>query len=583
MNRIIKNIMLAGALLFAVASFSSCSDTWNDHYEASADLNYDGTLMGFIDSQAELSDFAQILRATGFDIELNSEQVLTVMAPKNGTFDKAQYLALIEQGDKDIVIDEFVKNHVCRYNVSVGDTVQKVTLLNTKNIVVGTLSQMTIDNFGVAKANVSCKNGVVHILNASMPYQYNIYEYLGKDYRENWSEFAAEHEDCESWYGYLKELYVDSLDESRSVSRGVDENGDNIWVDSVTISNNRILRRLDAYLYREDSTYLTLLPSYEAYNNRYKGIYSLFNWNVSYNSDEVARDSISRYYAHYFAMCDLSYNMSESMNGTNFSTTQDSLYSSLFSRSTWPYYVYYNPTHEGGILSQVKENFKCSNGQVAKIDNYPFPVFTNVFKQIDLQAERRNYVYEDADNAFTNQTTTTYENKTNTADSISGSGYLLVSPATSNRNTEITFQIPNTLSGQYDIYIKFLPPQVADTTKAMLPLQFRASIYERNETNGNYPAETRPTYEFLNGTSKNFQTKGTEIDSIYVGTYKFNYCYLNTTPGVLFKLESYVLTSQAKKYTKEMLIDKICFIPNREAHDADGAYVGLSESTRRRK
>ena len=583
MNRIIKNIMLAGALLFAVQSFNSCSDTWDDHYETTAGLTFDGSLMAYIDSQGELSDFAQILRATGFADELNSGQVLTVLAPKNGSFDKDALMAQIESGDKKTVIDEFVKNHVCRYNVSMGAEQQKVTMLNTKNMVIGTYSEKKIGESGVDVMNVSCKNGVVHVLDADLPYQYNIYEYLGKDYKENWAEFAAANEDYESWYGYLKELYVDSLDESRSVSRGVDENGDNIWVDSVTISNNKILRRLDAYLYREDSTYLTLLPSYEAYNNRYKGIYSLFNWNVSYNTDPVVRDSLSRYNAHYYAMCDLSYNMSESMNGTNFSTTQDSLYSTIFRRATWPYNVYYNPTQEGGILTGVTDYFECSNGQVAKVDNYPFSVFTNVFKQIDLQAERRNFIYEDGANAFTNQTTTSYVGRTNTADSISAGGYLLVSPATSNRNTEITFQIPNTLSGQYDIYVKFLPPQVADTTKAMLPLQFRASIYERDEKSGAFPAETKPSYEFLNGNSKNFQTKGSEIDSIYVGTYKFNFCYLNTTPGVLFKLESYVLTSQAKKYTKEMLIDKICFIPNREAHDADGAYVGLSESTRRRK
>lgn len=592
MNRIFRSIVGAGVLaVISAFSFFSCSDTWEDHYEATNGLAYDGTIMSYLESQSGLSDFVEILKATGYDKELQASQVLTVLAPENGTFDKAALLAQIANGDKKTVVDEFVKNHICRYNVSIGANEQTVTMLNEKNIEIGSQATAKVGDTTADKdkMNISCSNGVVHVLLDYLPYQYNIYEYLARDYMENANKYLniagseddeEETEAFETWYGYLNELYVDSLDEERSVSRGVDENGDNIWVDSVVISNNKILRRMDAYLYREDSTYLTILPSFEAYNSRYQGIKQLFNWNISYNSDVAVRDSMTRYFAHYFTMCDLSYNMSMAMNGK---TSQDSLFSTVFRRGNWPYHVYYKPYGAGGILAQRKDAIECSNGTVYPMEQFPFDVFSNVFTKITLEAEHRNYVYEDGDHAFTNTTTTSYTTVSNTADSISGNGYLHVTPVTSNRNTEITFEIPNTLSGQYDIYVKFLPVQVYDTTKTKLPIQFRASIYERNEQTGAYPAETRPSYEFLNGTSRNFQTNPESIDSVYVGTYRFNYCYYSTSAGVLFKLESYVLGSQSSKFTKEMLVDKIVLVPNQIVHNSDGAYVGEADEARRRK
>ena len=570
----------------------SCSDTWDDHYESLSGLTYDGSLLGYLQDNPDLSDFVEVVKASGFDKDLASNQVLTVIAPKNGSFDKQYYLNLIQNGRKKEVIDEFIKNHICRYNISMGAEEQTVTMMNKKNVKLGTISEGTIEEENVDKMNVSCSNGVVHVIDGYLPYQYNIYEFLAKDWRDNYTPaeplpaldengeaVEVELPPYETLYGYLSEMYVDSLDEPRSVSRGVDENGDQIWVDSVVISNNKILRRLDAYLYREDSTYITLLPDFDAYNRRFQGIKGLFNFNVSYNSDQAVRDSVQRYWAHYYSLCDLSYNMGQHQN----IHTQDSLFSTAFSRWSWPYNVYYNPYEEEGIMSSVYETIDCSNGQVCRVHEYPFDVYTNVFKKITLEGESRYYIYEDGENQFTNKTSTSYNTVANAADTISGSGYLHVVPAQSSRQTELTFQLPNTLSGQYDIYIKFLPYQVyapEDTEHTNLPIRFRCSLYERNANNGAFPAYNRATVDFYSNPEKkerNFQTDPNCIDSLYIGTYKFNYCYLNTTPGVLFKIQSNVTSGVAKQFTKEMLIDKIVLIPNRERHDDDGLYTPESD------
>ena len=593
MNRIFKNTVRAGVIaLITSVSLGSCSDTWDDHYESLSGLTYDGSLLGYLQDNPDLSDFLEVVKASGFDKDLASNQVLTVIAPKNGSFDKQYYLNLIQNGRKKEVIDEFIKNHICRYNISMGAEEQTVTMMNKKNVKLGTISEGTIEEENVDKMNVSCSNGVVHVIDGYLPYQYNIYEFLAKDWRDNYTPaeplpaldengeaVEVELPPYETLYGYLSEMYVDSLDEPRSVSRGVDENGDQIWVDSVVISNNKILRRLDAYLYREDSTYITLLPDFDAYNRRFQGIKGLFNFNVSYNSDKAVRDSVQRYWAHYYSLCDLSYNMGQHQN----IHTQDSLFSTAFSRWSWPYNVYYNPYEAEGIMSSVYETIDCSNGQVCRVHEYPFDVYTNVFKKITLEGESRYYIYEDGENQFTNKTSTSYNTVANAADTISGSGYLHVVPAQSSRQTELTFQLPNTLSGQYDIYIKFLPYQVyapEDTEHTNLPIRFRCSLYERNANNGAFPAYNRATVDFYSNPEKkerNFQTDPNCIDSLYIGTYKFNYCYLNTTPGVLFKIQSNVTSGVAKQFTKEMLIDKIVLIPNRERHDDDGLYTPESD------
>ena len=230
MNKILRNTLGAAALaIIAICTCISCSDTWEEHYDSMGGLTFDGTTMGYLQSQSDLSDFVEILKASGYDKELDASQVLTVMAPKNGTFNKAELLAKIADGDKKEVVEEFVENHICRYNISISAKPQTITMLNDKNVEVGTLANATVGDANAVSANVSCDNGVVHVLDNYLPYQFNIYEYIGKNYNAHKNELNADDENFETWYGYLKELYVDSLDERRSVSRGVDENGDNIW------------------------------------------------------------------------------------------------------------------------------------------------------------------------------------------------------------------------------------------------------------------------------------------------------------------------------------------------------------------
>ena len=85
----IKKSFRVGALAVAGAlAIASCTDDWNEHYEGTATTigqSYAGTTMGYLQSQSNLSDFVEVLKATGYVAELNDPQVLTVLAPVNGS------------------------------------------------------------------------------------------------------------------------------------------------------------------------------------------------------------------------------------------------------------------------------------------------------------------------------------------------------------------------------------------------------------------------------------------------------------------------------------------------------------------
>ena len=165
-------------------------------------------------------------------------------------------------------------------------------------------------------------------------------------------------------------------------------------------------------------------------------------------------------------------------------------------------------------------------------------------------------IYYDEGNAFTNTNTTS----TQVVDIIDGgelaerygiNQLLLISPTSSNKNVEITFNVFGIVEGTYYVYALIAPADKYTDIETPLPSQFRMSLYER-DANEIFPSETKPTNIFLKGDSKNFQndiTKG--LEPIYVG----NYSFISEpwmSPHSLLKIESYVLASQTTNYTRDI-------------------------------
>ena len=112
-------VMLAAGMLTA----TSCSD-FKDYNEVPTDALPAGnqTLWQNIQQDAELSDFAALVKQAGFDTELDNTKSFTVWAPKNGTFSMADYQGLSQAN----LLQQFVKNHVAEYGHQASGAVSDV-------------------------------------------------------------------------------------------------------------------------------------------------------------------------------------------------------------------------------------------------------------------------------------------------------------------------------------------------------------------------------------------------------------------------------------------------------------------------
>ena len=83
-NMIFKNMLAAVAILATGVLFTACSD-WDDHYDAgkAVEGTATSTIWENISSNANLSQFADLIRKTGYDDVLNTSQTFTVWAPLN--------------------------------------------------------------------------------------------------------------------------------------------------------------------------------------------------------------------------------------------------------------------------------------------------------------------------------------------------------------------------------------------------------------------------------------------------------------------------------------------------------------------
>ena len=227
MNNKIKFALIASVLSMGLAS---CQDEWDDHYGKTADApNGTQSLYEVLSGRPELSDFCKVLdRAKVFSncritnvtyaSLLDQDQFFTVWAPVNGTFNCDSLLEMCKTSQGDSLVElHFVKNHIARYSHSVDGKEKGVYMFNGKTI------QQTGDSFnGVAfrESNIAARNGVIHVLESSVPYYHNIYEALiGLPEYDHIGKF-------------FRSYQVDELDESSSLPMGIVD-GRTVYVDSV--------------------------------------------------------------------------------------------------------------------------------------------------------------------------------------------------------------------------------------------------------------------------------------------------------------------------------------------------------------
>ena len=530
MNSKIKKTgtLLLTALIF---STSSCTD-WNDHYESTDVEGSNTTLWQQISARPELSDFAEVLSNTmvfrqhrkssmSYAEILNGGQSLTVMAPVNGTFNKDSLLQFVQTAQGDSAVERFfVMNHLTRTPRSAAES--SFRLLNDKRVT------MTSDNIlGVAfmESNLRCKNGILHVMESQLPYNYTIYEAL-----THISNFSLVGNSVASYN-------EDEFDEDASVSSGLVD-GIPVYVDSVVNERNKIMEavgRIDS----EDSTYFAVVPTNAGWQKAWDEASTYFRYPASMEKG----DSLQRYWTNRALLDDAVF------SNTIQSSREDSVISYHYSRLTPEYHVFYKPFSNTGIFGSARGMETCSNGFLYYHDEWPFTPEQTYFKKVEEEAES----YWD----IISYEKCTYNATKVNGDSISKGAFLGITASSGTANWKVTYKLSNTLSGMYDFCVVVLPKTVNDPNGNMRPCKFKATI--------NYidSLGAEQTYDCGGQT---FTSNPYKVDTIVVAqAFKLPACnYNQSNEKIRLTIQCNISSKENSKYNRAMYLDGILLRPVRK-------------------
>lgn len=446
MNKTIRYTLVASALTLGMVS---CQDDWDAHYDQQADTQH-GTesLYEIMAAKPELSDFCKVLKATKafanskqtpvtYAEILNADQFFTVWAPVNGTFNCDSLVQLCQTSEGDSLVElHFVKNHLARYSHSFNGVEKNVMMFNGKTLA---LSANSFGQVEFNSSNTAARNGLLHELKHPISYYYNIYEALVA--KEEYQHIGK----------FLRSYQIDELDEKNSLAMGIVD-GETVYSDSVFKSRNDLLvDHIYGRINKEDSLYWMIVPTRQLWDSLYAEAETYYN----YAFVEKA-DSIHERWSHYALMQDLVYNPNPKIQVA----LQDSIVSTTWrERQNSTFHTYYKPFEQGGLFATAWSGTEqCSNGMIYQVDQWPFVKEKTYFTRINVEAEGRMYQFDEAGSDKTKKLGIEYHGTR--ADSVSGGGYIVVNPDKQTDKYWIEYELPDVLSGTYDVCVVFLPRSV---------------------------------------------------------------------------------------------------------------------------
>lgn len=600
--------------------FSSCSDfsSYNSVVESS-NPSADRTLWENISAKGELSDFAQILQAVGYDAVLNAPTTYTVWAPVNGTFNKDSIMALAQDAKtKKKVIEQFVYDHLANYSHLESDPNDTVVYMLSKKLIRFSgknTNSLTFDgkaiNWGDDAFNTPSSNGILYTLNGMVPFRPNAYENIFSDksqYGIADSRFNA----------YVKRYERIVLDKDASV-KGEIVNGNQVYDDSVTVTTNSFVTsysHLNAELNNEDSLYTIIIPTDAAWQKAYDKIKSYYNYitpikyqNLSststdfagkkggtcpttstgkatilsasagvdannaatlsaapsdaeiqdtkaYWTDSIAKRWIVRNSA--FSENNRKYN-SKLVSGTAF-TEEDTLFSTSENKLTG-----LQQLDKVTVLRQ-----KLSNGHARVISEYPFRASETYAPVIKTRIPGRVV----STSGYGAETITLerrfFDDKfCKLDDDEVNLKYVRASlPEGSNYAPEMDFYLPDVLSTTYDIYAVVVPAIVDGSP---LPYTLRFDLHYTDANNqpqtGRFDGETLQTTIAKISKVKAFENDPAKVDTLYLGQFTFPICYYGTDAApnikVMSTLNSFSMSNKTK-YDAQIRIANIILRPRNE-------------------
>ena len=583
----------AGSLMAAMLlSIPSCSD---DHFTIDSEVSGRPTLWQAIESNESLSEYASILRDLQYSKKvssvtkqtyadmLNHEQTFTVWAPKNGTFNYDKWRALLDDGTRASayrVETELVRNNMTRFtHLLNGNDSTNLVLFNNKTAMFN-CEKGTIKGQAITTANIGTSNGVLHVIDGAVSYLPNLYEYLTTT------------PGCDSIAEFILKFEKDDFNDEAS-TQGPTIDGNITWVDSVSTAYNEfVLGYMNARLDNEDSTYVLVIPSNEAWDVAYAKYIKYYNYMPTYiqevttnegtttttstittNFTDIELDSIVRVRTGGAIAANLAFNANSQFGHKieDFTTPGacDSLMNTVRN-------VFYDP--ESVELFDNATPVRASNGYAYMVNNYNFTPLQTILNKRRYEAENCWTSYDTSKSGLPNDHYDINKNYTFTFDDGEGNiteidtlireRVVNVVPASRVSNPTINFKIDNTLSCKYDIYVIFAP-----NIDAAKPNQFRATLlYHDNAATGKVNTLTLDVPEGVEGTGSKFRTRLPRIDEN--GEFQFNdsvliakdielpICYYGVDDAyVTLRIAASVTSRELSEFTNEMLIDKIVLVP----------------------
>ena len=575
-------------LALAVLTFTACSDTWDDHYDNQGEGMNDCSLWQAISQNGNLSNFARVVQACGYDKALGSSQVFTVFAPTNDNFSAQEAEELIqaynaEKGkvndDDNTVIKEFIHNHIAMYNHSVSPASNdSLVMMNGKKV---TFSSNNFGGSTITNSNQHYNNGILFTIDHKAKYFPNVFEFLRKD------------PDLDSIgnFFYNSRFYRKEFVPGRSVPGGLID-GKTFYLDSVFVQQNDLFDYLYADLNEEDSVYWMVVPTNEVWRELIEEYQPYFN----YDNQVKYRDSLAYTNAR-LAIVD----------GTTFSRTLNTdvhLTDSALSTSACETYLsrqYYwgsNALHYyqyGGIsngntkkpygpqgIFNGTENVICSNGQVMKTRNWNINKLNTFYQWIIVEAEDQGSIKD----VSKEENTTTHDmegtvtplvrrvlNDNSFYGKVWGDAFVEFEQSKTTVNHTAIFNIENVLSNiGYDIYLVTAPALANDSNATdiqRLPMKLRCTL-------GFHDQDGNVKEEILQSAIT------TELDQVnyllLAEDFKFPCCsygLYESEPQVTLTVQTNVSPREQRnrEFTRTMTIDCIMLVPHGIANITDGRFV----------
>lgn len=549
----LHNIKLFAIISVSVLAFTACTDTWDDHYDNQNSSNEN--LWTVISQDENLSNFVKVVKTCGYDVPLNGSQMFSVFAPDNSALSSERADSLIDEYNKEKnqniseddneVIKQFLCNHIALYNKSVASTTNDtIRMVNGKYI---PLSSGSFGTCGLISKNILTKNGVLYTINNVETYYPNVFESLKKTVGL----------DSVSNYLYSFNRYV--FDEENSVAGGINENGQTVYLDSVTDLTNNLLSSY-GHLDREDSLYWYIAPTNKVWNE----LYAKYNPYFNYDNTVENRDSLNRYYTC-SAILEGSFfnknmNSDVSLRDSACSTEYNFKLDDYGMENT--YFKFYKPYDDGGIFTGT-ENVTCSNGVLMKSDNWKISPYLTFLQQTKLEAEYTNY-QDTIQNAISPVSVRRVSSDNPFYGKVSNNEFIELNPSKNGQPT-IRYNIPNIFSNiGYDIFVVFAPATAYNTeasAEQRLPSKVRFyTIY--NEQNGR--AVSQKSIKI--GSGYIYTTNPDILDTVQVAS---NYVYPTCSygledPQVKLIIRNTSTTNETDKFSRYTRIDCVIFKPHED-------------------